>query len=205
MMEHSIRRRLSALVLGLLLATGPATAAEFDDPEWPCIQRKVSHLSIGQMWPGPMPEGNWRNNPEIRALANALAQRRVGLEEVEARAGEFAGSIDDAVRGEYMAELFAGILEIVDAERGQIISGIGRYARSQTALSERIETTQQELARLNGEAEKNWDRIEELEDTVAWDARIFRDRQQSLTYVCETPVLLEQRVFAIARLLAAKI
>jgi hypothetical protein len=52
---------------------------------------------------------------------------------------------------------------------------------------------------------KDFDRIEELEDTLAWETRIFRDRAQSLTYVCETPVLLEQRAFAIARLIAARL
>jgi hypothetical protein len=44
-----------------------------------------------------------------------------------------------------------------------------------------------------------------LEDRLAWEARIFKERAQSLTYVCETPVLLEQRAFAIARTLAALI
>ena len=34
-----------------------------------------------------------------------------------------------------------------------------------------------------------------------WDERIHTDRQRSLTYVCETPVLLEKRLYAIAQLL----
>jgi hypothetical protein len=52
------------------------------------------------------------------------------------------------------------------------------------------------------EAERDMDRIEALQDGLAWETRIFKDRAQSLTYVCEAPVLLEQRAFAIGRALA---
>jgi hypothetical protein len=33
--------------------------------------------------------------------------------------------------------------------------------------------------------------------------RILQDRQQALSYVCETPVVLEQRLFALARAIQA--
>ena len=36
-----------------------------------------------------------------------------------------------------------------------------------------------------------------------WDIRIFEDRRQSLVYLCEQPVLLEQRAFALARAIAS--
>ena len=39
----------------------------------------------------------------------------------------------------------------------------------------------------------------ELEEKLNWDTRIFEERSHSLAYVCETPVLLEQRVFEIGR------
>ena len=32
-----------------------------------------------------------------------------------------------------------------------------------------------------------------------WDTRIFTERQQMLTAVCESPVLLERRLFELAR------
>ena len=32
-----------------------------------------------------------------------------------------------------------------------------------------------------------------------WDVRIYDDRRGSLSYLCEQPVLLEQRAFALAR------
>ena len=43
-------------------------------------------------------------------------------------------------------------------------------------------------------------------DTLVADLqeRIFDDRAKSLTYVCETPILLEKRAYALAQLLLAK-
>ena len=39
----------------------------------------------------------------------------------------------------------------------------------------------------------------ELEERLHWDTRIYDERQAALAYVCESPVLLEQRAFALAR------
>lgn len=202
MQAGRIRAGLTALALALTV-TVPVSAADFDDPEWPCIQRKVPSLSVGQMWSGPMPEDDWRDTPAIESLARVLAPRRTTLEEVEARGAEFAASLDEAERAEGLSELFAAVLSRIDAERGQLISGIGRYARNQTALSDRIEGLQGELASLDPLEDD--ERMRELEEVLIWQARIFTERAQALTYVCETPVLLEQRAFAIARALAAQL
>jgi hypothetical protein len=192
-------------ILALSFGAGSAAAATYDDPDWPCIQRKVDTLSIAQMWAGPPPEGNWRDDAAARALAARIAPRRTPVEEVEALVTEFAAGLDPAERPERLARVFAAVLHAIEAERGQIITGIGRYARKQADLSARVADKQEELVALKAEAVTDLDRVEELEDTLAWDVRVFRERAQSLTYVCETPVLLEQRAFAIGRLLAAAI
>jgi hypothetical protein len=36
---------------------------------------------------------------------------------------------------------------------------------------------------------------------LEWDLRVFDERHQSLAYVCETPTLIEQRLFALARVI----
>jgi len=38
-----------------------------------------------------------------------------------------------------------------------------------------------------------------VEERLLWDTRVFDERLQSLSYVCESPVLLEQRLFALSR------
>ena len=45
-----------AMFLILMLAAPPALAASGTDPDWPCIQRKQPHLSLGQVWTGPVPD-----------------------------------------------------------------------------------------------------------------------------------------------------
>ena len=40
---------------------------------------------------------------------------------------------------------------------------------------------------------------DELVGRVEWDTRIFDERSKTIGYVCEVPVLIEQRLFALAR------
>jgi CHASE3 domain sensor protein len=131
----------------------------------------------------------------------------VPVEQVAEEAGTWAASLGEEEREARLGELFATILQQVNRERGEVIAGIGRYAGRQESYSQEIDALQQELADLEAvpEADRNWDRVEELQDRLVWETRIYRDRAQSLTYVCETPVLLEQRAFAIARALAGLI
>ena len=42
-------------------------------------------------------------------------------------------------------------------------------------------------------------RIDELTNRVEWDTRIFEERRKTMSFVCEVPVLIEQRLFALAR------
>lgn len=96
--------------------------------------------------------------------------------------------------------LFAGILDRVNAERNTVINGIKRYAHRQQELASRIESTLAELDDLpdNGTPEQEA-RRRELSERNIWDTRIYEERERSLSYICETPVMLEQRVFALGR------
>jgi len=111
-------------------------------------------------------------------------------------------TVPEAKRGEKSGQLFNSVHDMLHRERQQVTACIGRYARAQAKLSEEVEELQNELVALDAAEEKDLDRIEELEDALAWETRVYRERAQSLQYVCESPVLLEQRAFAIARLIA---
>lgn len=189
----------------VLLLPGLAGAASFDDPDWPCIQRKVPNLSIGQMWAGPVIEDKdlraWRDNQDAAALAPVLAVRRTSDAEAAQQIDTLADRLGED-KQRTMTLLFAGAFSLIERERSQIINGIGRYARTQTALSKAIENSQNTLTDLLAIEDPDFDtqdRIEALQDKILWDTRIFKDRQQSLTYVCETPVILERRAFGLAR------
>ncbi len=198
-----------AALAALWLSAGAGRAAEFSDPDWPCIQRKVPHLSVGQMWAGPPLDAEavkaMASGPDRSGLAQAIAIRRTSLEEADVMIGRYADGLDDAVRAERLTELFARAFRQIERERSAVIEGIARYARKQAELSRRIEAEQDELAALKAAEKPDLDRIEELEDAILWDTRIFKDRAQALSHVCETPVILERRAFAIGRSIAARL
>ena len=182
-----------------LLAAGTALAAGPPDPDWPCIQRKQPHLSLGQMWTGPAPDDAVRElarTPEIAALADRLEQRRLPLLQAEAEIADYAKSADN----QHLTALMLAIFDRVEPHRAALMDGIARYGRKQVDLAARIEGHRHEMARLEAIDSPDFDAQEEQLD---WDMRIFQDRQQALTYVCETPVILEQRVFALGRAIAA--
>lgn len=176
-------------------------AADFSDPTWPCIQRKVPNLSMGQMWAGPFPAEDERVSEEGEQLSSVLAVRRTSMDDAEVMIGDYAADIS-ANRNNELALLFKATFERIDLERSEIINGIARYAGKQSGLADHVDALQQQVAGLEAKDEKSfdeWDKLEELQDQLVWETRIYRERAQSLTYVCETPVLLEKRAFSIAR------
>lgn len=184
------------------LAGGPGRADPAVDPDWPCIQRKMPSLSVGQMWPGPPAAGDVSADPELVRLAGIMAPRRTSLDEVKALATDYAGGIEPGERQARMALLFTGILDRIDAERRDVMGGISRYAHRQAAMADAVKAEEADFAKLRDAPDADPDKVEEAQDKLNWDIRVYRERAQSLTYVCETPVLLEQRAFAIARILA---
>lgn len=192
------------LVLTLIatLAAGPALAAGGTDPDWPCIQRKQPHLSLGQMWTGPMPDEatlQLARDPRIVALAERLEQRRLPMDQAEAQIAAFAETADNM----RLTALMQAVLDRIEPDRSALIGGIARYGNRQVALARRIEERRATMAAMEAAETPDFDAIDAEERALDWDRRIFTERQQSLTYVCETPVILEQRAFALARAIAS--
>jgi hypothetical protein len=181
-----------------------APAADSKDQHWPCIQRKVPEITAGIVWSGPEIEEDdtaWRQDPVLDALVKRLAQRRLSIDEAQQEIGQFAASLQSS-KTPTLTRLFTGLLQTIGRERRDIMSGIERYAKRQLALAERINTSRHELSALLKSDQLTDEQIKQrdaLEEKLSWDTRIFDERQQSLTYVCESPVLLEQRLFALGR------
>jgi hypothetical protein len=189
---------LAALLFAVPLA--PAAAATGENPDWPCIQRLVPQIAPAVIWPGPpIEQVNGPANPRIDQLAGELSARRVPIEEARAQIEAFAARLDDAQKGEQLPKLFIRTLEIINNDRSSIIEGIKEYARGQRALAQSINEKNERLIELPK------DQVLERDTLVAerdWDVRIYDDRARSLTYLCEQPVLLDQRAFALARAIA---
>ena len=202
----SARRARSLLVAAILAAlVAPAGAAEPTVADWPCIQRLVPQLAASQMWAGPSPEGS-SADPEGRVaqLAHQLASRSTPVEEAQAAVEQFADSLAPEERNAALARLFHDVLEQINQERSQIIAGIKRYTRKQQHLAEKIALDSQELADLQPGTTPDA-QTQELLEARQWDLRVFEDRQRILTHICEQPVLLEQRAFAVSRALQARL
>ncbi len=193
---------LSALAAGLLLAL-PVSAADFSDPTWPCIQRKVENLSLGLMWPTPVDpaiaEGDDALKAEVRTLADALALRRVELDTLRPEVEAFAARHDG--RPEILGLVFDRTFNSLAKRRARIIKGIGDFSLSQIALAEQIDVTRAEMDKAMALTEPDFDLVDKLEERLDWDQVIHSDRQRSITYLCETPQIIERRLFAIAQML----
>lgn len=199
-MGEALRAALAALIL--IGIGGPVPAADSNDPDWPCVQRKVEHLSIGVMWPHPIPEGAGPLPEDLEDVAAQLALRRVSEDQAKELLAEVAAEHPDFGLDDY-GRLFQATFEHIDRQRARIIAGIGRYARNQARLAAEIDGLQAEMSRLEAAKEPDFDRIDEVEAELDGRIRVFEDRGKALTYVCESPVLLEQRAYAIAQMMLA--
>ena len=201
-------------LLGLVSLVPPALAQPRQDPDWPCVQRKVASLSPGQFWTGPdiAAASDWGSDNDAAVLAQKIASRRTDLSEVGPLLDAFVSKLgtDKDAKDKALTRVYAGVFEVLNGERDKVMSGIGRYAQGQRRMAERIRDEADKVSQIK-DAPSRGDETElpkdqtELETKFAWDRRIFQERSQSLTYVCEVPTLLEQRLGEIARKIQARL
>ncbi|HEY7643699.1 MAG TPA: hypothetical protein VH858_01545 [Hyphomicrobiales bacterium] len=196
---------LAAALLPLVLAgTTDIAGAARGQGDWPCVQREVPEISAGVVWSGGAidPEDrSWSTDEKIAPKVAEVSSRRKTVEEAIAAIDQFAASLTED-RNRLLTGLFIGVLQNVNAERSKVMGGIKRYARKQAALANRIKERsiqRAELSRKDVPSEDEKRKLAELDEQITWDTRIYDDREQSLRYVCETPVLMEQRLFQIGR------
>jgi hypothetical protein len=152
-------------------------------------------------------EEAWRDNEEIVKLIPTLASRRVPMEQAAAAIEGFAAAQPKDKRDEALKQLFAGLLRTVNVDRAVVMSGIERFQKRQKARAEAIQRQGEALRRLRKQGETDEKARAEAttaEERYNWDVRIFTERQQSLPLACEVPVLIEQRLFELAREIRAR-
>jgi hypothetical protein len=184
-----------------LAAPGLAHAADPRFPDWPCNQIKVPELSVTAVWAGPPIDdvgSAWEDNTTTRDLVARLAARRTPLDDAQkAIAGFVTGS--EAERQQKAKLIFAGLFKSLDRERGEVMRGIERYTRRQREFAGQIRSTILELRNLQDRPDRDQGKVDELAARVEWDTRVFEERRKTIGFVCEVPVLIEQRLFALAR------
>ena len=195
----------AVLAIAIAVASAPRAIARPGvqaDPDWPCQQIKVPTFSLAAVWTGPALDLNsqsWRDDNDISDLTAKMTQRRVPIADVETAIADFkakAGADADAK----LLRAFAAAFEDLTQQRSQILDGLERFGRKERAMADRIRV---ENEAVQNAADQNKDGQTTpgvtAQERLQWDIRVFDDRRRMVTYVCETPELIEQRIGAIAR------
>jgi hypothetical protein len=184
-----------------------AMAATRVDPTWPCQQIKVPTLSLPAIWSGPAIDGlsvKTSSDPELADLVAKLAARRTSIDEAQSLLDAFSAKAGAYKRSRLLI-VFAGVFDELNRQRDEVMAGLSRIARRQIDFAEKIRAENHEFLDLRGKADADPAKLMEMSDRIDWDMRIFDDRRQSISYACEVPTLIEQRAFAIARMIEAKL
>jgi hypothetical protein len=200
--------RLIVHVLLALTASGqPGSAADPRYPDWPCVQAKVPEVSLAAVWAGPPLDeaaGKWKDDAKIAALVPRLAARRTPLDEAEKMITEFLTSAA-AEKAEAGKLLFAGLFDTMNAQRSSVMSGLERVTRKQREAADKIRTDTLALQALQDASTPDQPKIEQLGNQLVWETRIFEDRRRVIKFVCEVPTAVDQRLFALGRVIQQEI
>jgi hypothetical protein len=194
---------LLCVLLALTGAVDQSFAADPRYPDWPCAQAKVPEVSLAAVWSGPALDdaaGNWKANAKINALVPRLAARRTAIEEAEKIITEFL-SHQAAQKAEIGKLLFAGLFDTLNAQRLSVMNGLERVTRKQREAADKIRSDSLALQAMQEVSQPDQAKIDELGNQLVWQTRIFEDRQRVIKFVCEVPTAIEQRLFALGRVI----
>jgi len=185
----------------------PAVAMDARHPDWPCPQIVVPKLSVTAFWTGPSIDDvgdAWVKDQTLNDLVLRLAGRRTPLADAEKEATQFIVGTD-AERQQKAKLLFAGLFATLGRERDEVMAGIERFSQRQQQLRERITAELTNLRAQQDATSQDPAADDQLSEQIAWDTRIFDERRQTISYVCEVPSTIERRLFALARAIQQKL
>ncbi len=198
-----MRRQIAIGALLLFAASGEfCLAADPRYPDWPCTQAKVPEVSLAAVWAGPPLDDvkdKWKNDAKVSALVPKLAARRTPIEDAQKAIAEFLGSSADKTTAGKL--LFVGLFDTLNAQRSSVLNGLERITRKQRTAAEKIQADAAAMHALQGASSPDQTRIEELGNQLVWQTRIFEDRQRVVKFVCEVPTAIDQRLFALGRVI----
>ena len=185
----------------------PAIAMDARHPDWPCPQIVVPKLSVAAFWTGPSIDDvgdNWMKDQTVHDLVLRFAGRRTSLAEAEKEAAEFIVGTQ-AERQQRAKLLFAGLFATLGRERDDVMAGIERFSQRQQQLREKISAEMTDLRAQQDAAGQESVTADKLSEQIAWETRIFDERRNTISYVCEVPSTIERRLFALARAIQQKL
>jgi hypothetical protein len=196
-------RRLALAALAFAVSGPAAHAADPRYPDWPCAQAKVPEISLAAVWAGPAlddAETKWKDDAKVSALVSKLAARKTPLDEAEKSVKEFlTGSAADKSANAKL--LFAGLFDTLNAQRSQVMNGLERVSHKQREAADRIREETIQLQALQDATPRDDTKVEAMSNQLIWDTRIFEDRRKVVRFVCEVPTTIDQRLFALGRVI----
>ena len=198
---NRVRPPLLAVVL-LIGATELAAALPPPrDLDWPCQQIKVPTLSLAAVWAGPPIDPAqiaWQQDPRVSALVQRLAQRRVPIEQANKELQAFAQQADGQKQPRLLATM-AGLFSLLNQERDSVLAGLDRFGQRQKILAAEIRQDNEKLQALQNQPKADANLVQQLTTQVTLEEQMFLDRRQAVTYACDVPGKVEQRLFALAQ------
>jgi hypothetical protein len=168
------------------------------DPDWPCQQIKVTQLSLASVWSGPPVPADWQQDQPAVDLARAVAQRRMPMEQAQQKIRAFAQQAGQQKQVQLLT-LMGGLFSTLDEERSSVIAGLDRFGARQKELAAQLRDDNEKLRVLQADSGSDAGEINQTTQRVIWEAQVFQDRRQALSYACDVPSKIEQRLFALAR------
>jgi hypothetical protein len=196
-------RTLAMAALAFAVSTAAARAADPRYPDWPCSQAKVPDISLAAVWAGPALDdaaSKWKDDSKVSALVSKLAARKTPLDEAEKSVKEFlTGSAADKAANAKL--LFAGLFDTLNAQRSQVMSGLERVSRKQREAADKIREETIQLQALQDATPRDDTKVDAMSNQLIWETRIFEDRRKVVRFVCEVPTTIDQRLFALGRVI----
>ena len=193
---------LAAMAIALLSGAA-ARAADPRYPDWPCTQAKVPEISLSAVWAGPAlddVQNKWKDDAKVSALVAKLSARKTPLDEAEKSVKEFlAASASDKSANAKL--LYAGLFDTINAQRSQVMNGLERVSRKQREAADKIREETLALQALQGATPRDETKVEALSNDLIWKTRIVEDRHKVVRFVCEVPTTIDQRLFALGRVI----
>jgi hypothetical protein len=93
----------------------------------------------------------------------------------------------------------SAVFDLLDAERSSVVDGLDRFGVRQKELAAALRENTEKLRAMQADPGSDAGEVNLMVQRVTWEAQVFQDRRQALSYACEVPSKIEQRLFAVAR------
>ena len=153
-----------------------------------------------QARPAQAQPAKWKDDTRVSALVPRLAARRTPLDEAEKAIAEFLSN-SAPNKSEAGKLLFAGLFDTLNAQRSQVMRGLERVSRKQREAADKIRDDTVQLQALQDATPRDEAKVEAFSNQLIWETRIFEDRRKVVRLVCEVPTAIDQRLFALGRVI----